>query len=113
MHWNGNSELTGNLENMCASIYKLQELDIVHPIVYSNTWNSDNYDYNIAGDISVFSAKYNLMKLQIYPYPNITGEIKSLKNLKKLYYLILSRSSVTGSKSDLYNSGANISTFYI
>ena len=105
------NETTGNIEIMFNNTYKITYIDFVYC-----KWRNGNDDYtikstNIGG--SVFSNKYDLRILEIASYTSINGEIKDLKNLKKLYIVSLSSSACTGSKTDLYNNGANITGFYI
>lgn len=76
-----------------------------------NDWHATSN--NVSGNISVFSNKYDIEDISIQRYSNITGEVKSLKNLKKLRQFICLITSITGSKTDLYNNGANCSYFSI
>lgn len=71
------------------------------------------YRSNRTGNISVFENKLRLREFHINWCINITGQLISLKNLKKLYFCMCRGTSVTGSKTDLYNGGANCSYFAI
>ena len=111
--WGNKNTVNGSIETFVSnhSGKRLWQITIV--------WMDSDYAYRgmidngIYGDISVFANYYDMGKLQISGYSTITGELKSLKNLKKIYYVFLRRCSCTGSKADLYNNGANISTFSV
>jgi len=62
------------------------------------------------GNISVWSDCYDLEHIYAV-YQNISGELSSLSKLQKLNYVMFTCTSVTGAKEDLYNNGANITTF--
>lgn len=104
--------ITGDIEIMLAGLRKN-----LYQIRFQNvTIDSGGVEYwvrgtNISGNISVLSNKYNLEWVQIEGYTPIYGQLKDLKNLKKLYYLGLWGCSCTGSQTDLWNGGANITTF--
>ena len=78
---------------------------------YGDSWETDTT--RLFGNISVFSDKYDLQLLGLEYHANINGEVKSLKNLKKLIDVNFDHCSCTGSKTDLYNQGANIRDFYV
>ena len=111
----GCNALSGNFEIMYINMSKLTYVNN-QMYYYSSTdrapnnWSSNKIFY---GDISVFGDKYDLELLGFAWRNHISGELKSLKNLKKLYYLALDSSMCTGSKTDLYNGGANVSHFAI
>jgi len=66
---------------------------------------------NITGNIRVFADKYDMEYITIFDYSGISGEVKSLSKLQKLYYFYINRNVVAGVKEDLWNNGANIRTF--
>lgn len=109
------ASITGNIETAFANTYKL------YGIQMSGLGYDPNSDYgdlnvnstNISGNISVFGNKYNLEYIQIELYTNVNGQIKDMKNLKKLYWVKFLYCSVTGSKTDLWNQGANITSFNV
>ena len=68
---------------------------------------------NISGSISVFANKYDLQIIRTFAYKNIYGEIKNLKNLKKLVNVDFRYTSITGSKTDFYNNGTGVTQFLI
>ena len=83
-------------------------------------WNHTNGSYlygssykstDFAGNINIFANKYDIEWIQIEQCSLITGEVKSLKNLKKFRVCYLGGCSCTGSKTDLWNQGANITWF--
>ena len=104
----GLKNITGDFSMMIVNMNKLGYFDLGYDYGYVN-----NYSTLIYGSINAFSDKYNMTLIRVYRYPNITGEVKNLKNLKKLYCLWLTGTQVTGFKADLYNNGANIIVFYI
>ena len=97
---------------MCINWSKLTSILLRYTKWYNNAdyWQLSDRIY---GNISVFANKYNLRQILFTWYKNISGEVKSLKNLKKLYYLQIDRGQITGSKTDLYNQGANLGYFSI
>ena len=96
--------------NKSAQIYmSFRGYSVTDP--YGDSWETDTT--RLFGNISVFSDKYDLQVLGFDYRANINGEIKSLKNLKKLYIVNFDHGSVTGTKADLYNNGANIIDFYV
>ena len=109
--------LTGNIE-VAFGNHSGKNLTYVR-FVYCDTgyWglnpNVMHPDGKLTGNISIFAGKYDLELIQIECYPNISGEVKSLKNLKKLTYYRSSYTEVTGSKTDLYNEGVNITGFAV
>ena len=80
---------------------------------YNGIAPNDSPSTNISGNISVFADKYDFEILVFSGYSNIVGELKLLKNLKKLYQLYLRNTGCTGSKTDLWNNGANVYYFSI
>ena len=84
-----------------------------HYLKWDGTKNVAGPSTNISGNISALGNKYDLEFIQIVRYSTIYGEVKSLKNLKKLYSLEINACNCTGCKSDLYNEGVNIVTFAI
>lgn len=107
------NQITGNIETMFTSMNKIQEISLIHCKWVNNNDHWGITSTNLAGNISVLANKYNLLALGIMNYVNINGELKSLKNLKKFFYCYLLRTGCTGSKADLWNNGANITTFNI
>ena len=108
--------ITGNINIACANWYKLASIR-TNGVGYNS---SDSYGRDlwvqstrISGDISVFGDKYDLKETAAPYYSTIVGELKSLKNLKKLYICYFPISGVTGSKADLYNGGVNVTTFSV
>ena len=99
-------------------MFKLQQLVLgdAGGLTSSNNyydWGTQSDGNDRIGNISVLGDKYNLEHITMVGERSIIGQIKDLKNLKKLYYVDFSNGSVTGSKTDLYNNGVNITTFYI
>lgn len=109
-----NINIVGNIEITFVNANKLYSFDYI-----SLHWSINNNrievvdNQNILGNISIFANKYDMEYLRITRCPNIIGQVKNLANLKKLYYCELSRCNCTGSKTDLYNNGANVTGFYI
>jgi len=81
---------------------------------HGNRHNKDNvstYQNNFTGNISCLATCYDLEYIRIRGHA-VYGEVKSLNKLQKLYYVeLITNSAVTGVKEDLYNSGANCTTF--
>ena len=109
----GCQNTTGNIEIAFVNPYKLAYVYITSIYYDQNGNNKHNISSNIEGNISVFSNKYDLKTIQIVRYSLINGDIKDLKNLKKLIYVYFDYSQVTGSKTDLWNNGANIIDFSV
>ena len=106
----GNSKLTGNI-NSFSNIQKISDV-----VITTNINGAGYSEYNntrISGNISVFTDKYNMSEFHMVGYPYIIGEVKNLKNLKKLFWFYAAGCSITGSKADLWNGGANVTTFAI
>ena len=107
--------ITGNIENMFINIDRLSSVKFVYVKRVGNN-EEDNWNYtttNISGNINVFANKYDLREVLFYSYTNINGQLKDLKNLKKLYYCHFRLTSVIGSKTDLYNNGAGVTHFNV
>lgn len=106
-----NNGTTGNVETAFTNINKLVIIanQYVKWTGSSNDWGATTT--NINGNIRVFGNKYNLERILLYNRVNINGDLKSLKNLKKLYYVDLVYCDIIGTKTDLYNQGANITHF--
>ena len=100
----------GNINTAFVNMNKLYDIDISIIPVGSNR---DDYKTKYTGNISVFNNKYDLVYLMSQWNPGINGELKDLKNLKKLNMCDFLHCSVTGSKTDLYNNGANLYDFRI
>ena len=106
------NSITGNIEIAFANSDRLIYIRFAYVTVGTTTLLSgDSPSTNISGNISVFSNKYNLEGIQINHYSNIYGHVNTLKNLKKLNSIYLEACSCTGSQTDLYNQGANITHF--
>ena len=106
------TSITCNIEVAFANAYNL--FGVGFSAAYSH------YDYvtpttstNVYGNISVFGDKYNIGSIELDYYGNINGKLSDLKNLKKLYSFICRYSALSGVKTDLYNNGANVTTFYV
>ena len=80
---------------------------------WTGTVNSGRTSTNVSGDISIFGSKYDLERVDLFLYTPIYGEVKSLKNLKKLWYCCIDHCNCTGSKTDLWNGGINIRYFSV
>ena len=104
---------TGNINTAFNNMNKLYVINCLSYHYNPNNSNGDGFvmDNTTSGNINVLSNKYNLEYLGFERYPNVTGEIKSLKNLKKFSRCYLGGCSCTGAKTDLYNNGANITGF--
>ena len=99
--------LSGNI-NIFSNKYRLEFISIPTHDRYT-----EFYYNNISGDIAVFGDKYDLVGFIFMHRAAVYGELKSLKNLKKFYIFYCKYSGITGSKSDLYNQGANCIYFDI
>ena len=104
------SSLHGDIGIVFINMQRLTHIWITGAYVYGNV---DSAGITVTGNISVFGNKYNLKYIQFTGCKGIYGEVKSLKNLKKFYACRLDYCSCTGSKTDLYNSGANITIFSV
>ena len=107
--------MTGNINQIFNQSYKLYWIEFEY-LKYDDSSGHYNGNYtstDISGNINAFADKYDLEYLLIARYPNITGQVKDLKNLKKIYAINLAACSCTGSKTDLWNQGANITIFYV
>ena len=74
----------------------------------------DGGSSNITGNINIWSDKYDLEHLAPMNV-HVSGQFSVLKNLQKLTYVNFhgnGSGSVTGSKSDFYNGGANITEWF-
>ena len=111
---NGCQNIAGDIQTTFANTSKINYIEFEY-IEYDQNgyFDGSRTSTNIYGNISIFGDKYDLAWIIIARYPNITGEAKSLKNLKKLYSFNFSQSGCTGSKTDLWNDGDNIRYFYI
>lgn len=108
--------ITGNIETAFNSMNRFNRCDFVwDKYVAGDPYGGDvlTYSTNISGNINVFANKYDLVFFQIQYYTNVNGQLKDLKNLKKFLGCYLSGCSATGSKTDLWNQGANITDFRI
>lgn len=111
--------ITGDIETTCVNWSRLYYIQMMFArwSSSSNWYSTHNIDGSgsdkIYGNISVFTDKYDLKWIQIMRYSNIIGEVKDLKNLKKLTYFNLDECGCTGSQADLYNNGANLTTFRV
>ena len=103
----------GDIGIAFANMYKLNQIWIMYAYHTGNNVYISTSSDKIYGDITVFGDKYNMTYLRIYRYINVNGQLKDLKNLKKIYAVQLSDCSCTGSQTDLYNNGANIRLFNI
>ena len=110
-------DVTGNIQTTCVNMNKLTRFTAMYIYYYpqgsGSSWDTSRRSTDITGNISIFGNKYDLRILQFERYSTINGEIKDLKNLKKLYVVDFLHCSVTGSKTDLWNQGANVTTFRI
>ena len=105
--------ITGDIDIIFANMNKIYWTQLVY-VKFENGDNRWAYkSTEITGDISVFGDKYDLEWLQIYAYTNVYGQVKDLKNLKKIYYVGFYNCNCTGSKTDLYNGGVNVTNFLI
>ena len=102
--------LSGNIETMFNNH---SGKGLINIIIETSSDGRNYHSKYITGDISVFADKYDLEILMFPRHPNIIGEIKSLKNLKKLNICDFHNCNCTGSKTDLYNQGVNITRFYV
>lgn len=110
------NNIMGNIETCFINKYKLASMGLEYQAYNSNNDTTDPYTRspNISGNISVFADKYDLQALTLRLYINVNGQVKDLKNLKKIYFFNCYRSwGITGSQSDLWNNGANCSYFNI
>ena len=108
--------ITGNISTAFVNSYKSYAIYISYDkYVAGDPYGGDTADTstNITGNISVFSDKYDLKAVQLECYSQISGQIKDLKNLKKLNICDFWGGNCTGSKTDLWNQGANVTTFYV
>jgi len=66
------------------------------------------------GDTSIFSDKYDLEHFY-HAHSYITVKVSDFAKLQKLtyFYTYYAVGGITGSKSDLYNGGANVTTFQL
>lgn len=106
----GLKNITGDIGIIFANWYKIMHIEI------QGSWGFDSVDTTgttITGNISILSDKYDSSVIGLTGRKGVNGEVKSLKNLKKIWYLALNLTSCTGSKTDLYNQGANVTTFRI
>ena len=106
------NSMTGDIAIAFANCYKLDAILINHASFINGTSIGDTSD-KIYGDIAVFADKYNAEFIASVRWSGIYGEAKSLKNLKKLSWFEFRSCNVTGSKTDLYNGGVNITEFDI
>lgn len=105
--------ITGNINNAFINTNKFINLELYF-MYWSGQWNNpDISSGDITGSINVFNNKYDMQAIRISSYSNVNGYIKDLKNLKKLYYVNFYNTGITGSKTDLWNQGANIESFTI
>ena len=112
------NDVIGNISIVFANLYKILAIEIGYLDYYPNDGSNRYYDgsrtsTNVSGNICVFGNKYDIESIAVRCYVNVNGEIKSLKNLKKLYFCYFLNCSVTGAKTDLYNNGANVTRFII
>lgn len=111
------NNITGNIETMLANHPGKGLLEFCLAFLYFYPQNVGGYfdtsirSTNISGNINIFSDKYDLSYTLIERYTYINGQLKDLKNLKKIWYVDFAWCNVTGSKTDLYNNGANIRYF--
>ena len=108
--------VTGNIEIACVNLGKLSYIGL-SCATYNSTRNVYGHDIhkstNVSGNIFVFGDKYDLQSIQILSYTNVYGQVKDMKNLKKIRICQLYGSNCTGSKTDLYNQGANVTHFRV
>ena len=108
--------VTGDISIAFANTYKFYDLEMQPGYDGSAStveYYQNTYGHNIYGNISVFADKYDAFRIYFQYRTDIVGELKSLKNLKKLYTCYFLNCSVTGSKTDLWNNGANVYYFAI
>lgn len=112
--------IDGNIETCFANMSKMYEISIPcafytpsHPNTGKPDWLTTVSSDLVSGNINVLGDKYDLKTIEFQRHKNIAGEAKSLKNLKKLWHADFRYSSCTGSKTDLYNNGANVYDFRI
>ena len=107
------TSLTGSIETAFTNCNKLNQIKFGYREWQNGTDTFSNRSTNISGNINVFADKYDMEHIMINLYSSVNGDIKNLKNLKKLWYCHLWKCSCTGSKTDLWNDGANIKIFYV
>ena len=103
------SKISGSISICFANMNRFVYGRIGHALPgYNNSygiaWNAQG---QATGNINVFADKYDFYGISCYGHRNITGELKSLKNLKKFAWYNFESTGITGSNADLWNNGAN------
>jgi len=106
---------TGNIENIFKScskgFYYIYFVGEVYTVYIMEDNGITNYYNSITGSISVLGDKYDLKDIAFENLPSVTGNISMLNKLQKLKSVYIKGSGITGAKTDLYNSGANLTYF--
>jgi len=101
------AHITGNIETMFKSSSKG-----CYYIIFGINNGQSAFRYDITGSCIVFSEMYGLELIHDYGYA-VTGTVSMSGKLQKLYYwdMYTGINGITGSKSQLYNGGANVTTY--
>ena len=103
--WSGGSNIVCNIE----TVFKSSGKGFYWMACSSSRTVSLPYYSLCIGNISAWAECYDLEHIYAV-YQNLGGELSSLSKLQKLNYVNL-LTWVTGEQTDLYNNGANVTTF--